>query len=451
MNRSLLAIVAAAGIVGLTIGLNLSGRPRPKPSPSSTVLAPLPDSTPAPPLRREFPLRPDDVKADRETPAIAVDARGRVLLAFASQTGDLERTIHLARSSDGGQTFSEPKPWRKVPIYKYASKSSDTKPAMTYSTHVLPRLAASGDELVLGWVEAIDGGPRVVYYVARSFDGGATFADPVAVHGESTTRPGFTALAAGPSGELDAAWLDDQKPCASTRRHGSEGFEAEATVYAGPAGAGVCPCCDVALARAEGGPLFVAFRDDDDDHRDIKVSRSTERGFERPVVVGDHRWTFKGCPHDGPALALKGDRLVVAWMDAHNGLNRVYVADSDFASLSFQAHELAPDAKGSQGHPRLALDRKGRVLAAWDESLDHAAPAETKHGHGHAPTGVGRAIRFASTADGRSFGPSRAIDPRPGSFQLNPALAMLDDDAALVAWAELDTQGKRIVVVRVLP
>jgi hypothetical protein len=451
MNRSLLAIVAAAGAVGMMLGFSLAGRP--KPSPSSNVTAKLPDFAQPPALRREFPLLPADVKADRETPAIAVDAKGRVLLAFASQTGDLERTICLARSSDGGKTFSDPKPWRKVPIYKYASKSSGTKPAMTYSTHVLPRLVTSGDELTLGWVEAIAGGPKVVYYVARSLDGGATFSGPIAVHTDSTTRPGFTALATGPSGELDAAWLDDQKPCASTKRPGSEGFDAEALVYAGPTGAGVCPCCDLALARAEGGPLFVAFRDDDNDRRDIKVARSSDRGFERPVPVGDHNWTFKGCPHDGPALAIRGDRLIVAWMDAHNGLNRLYVADSDLASLSFQAHELAPDAKGSQGHPRLALDRTGRVLAAWDESLDSAvvAPAESGHAHGHAPSGGGRSIRFASTTDGRTFGPSRAIDPRSGTFQLNPALAPLDDGTALVAWSELDTQGKRVVAVRVRP
>ncbi len=39
---------------------------------------------------------------------------------------------------------------------------------MAYSTHALPRLAAVDDAFQLGWVEAINGGPEVHYYVATS-------------------------------------------------------------------------------------------------------------------------------------------------------------------------------------------------------------------------------------------------------------------------------------------
>ena len=223
-------------------------------------------------------------------------------------------------------TFESPLPWRKVPIYRFTSASKKGGKAVTYSTHVLPRLAAAKGDILLGWVEAIEGGPEVAYYVARSGDGGRTFAEPVKTHGADAGRPGFTTLTAGPDGSMLAAWLDGrdggQQPFAATQPHGSHAFEPEQLVYAGPEGKGICPCCDLALVRAPDGRDFVAFRNTEGGHRDIWVSRSRSdgrAGFEVPEPVGAAPWTFDGCPHDGPALAVVRDRLLVLWMDAHTG------------------------------------------------------------------------------------------------------------------------------------
>ena len=178
--------------------------------------------------RQEFMLLPADVAADRETPALAVDSEGRVLMAWASQTGELERTLYLARSSDGGAHFEPPVAWRKVPIYRYTSKGRAGGSGMTYSTHVLPRLASAGAEINLGWVEAIDGGPKVVYYVARSSDGGRSFSSPMPVHGASTVRPGFTTLAADPDGTLLAGWLESPEAVRGGSPQGLEFVRARA-------------------------------------------------------------------------------------------------------------------------------------------------------------------------------------------------------------------------------
>ncbi len=58
----------------------------------------IPDTVAVNNGRSEFPLRPADVAEDRETPAVAVDADGRVLVAWATVSGENERTIHLVRS-----------------------------------------------------------------------------------------------------------------------------------------------------------------------------------------------------------------------------------------------------------------------------------------------------------------------------------------------------------------
>src|SRR5437867_1185618 len=55
-----------------------------------------------------FPLTAADMHLDRQVPAVAVDAAGRVVLAWASATGETERALYVARSADGGRTFEQP-------------------------------------------------------------------------------------------------------------------------------------------------------------------------------------------------------------------------------------------------------------------------------------------------------------------------------------------------------
>ena len=47
-----------------------------------------------------------------------------------------------------------------------------------------------------------------------------------------------------------------------------------------------------------------------------------------------------------------------------------------------------------------------------------------------------------------SFETVSPVAARPGAFQLNPAIALGPDGAVLVAWSEIDPEGKRVVFVR---
>jgi hypothetical protein len=466
MNSKTSVLILAA-VVGVSVGyFRLSSRgpdvevALPQNQPAVTIAQTAAPETSA--KRQEFKLLPADVQADREMPALTVDGRGRVLLAFASQTSPLERTLYLSRSADG-RSFDKPSPFRKVPIYKYAAgstrkKSEDKKPAtsdkpaMTFSTHVLPRLVSHGDEITLGWVEAVNGGPKVVFYTATSKDGGATFTEPIAVHGEKASKPGFTSLATSSSGAVLAAWMDGGKPVASIKAANEKSFADELVAYPGPPqGGGICPCCDLAIVQDSAGATFVAFRNNVGDQRDMWIARSNGKGFDPAVSIGEHKWVFKGCPHDGPSLVAMGGLIKAVFMDASTGVNRIYFAESSADSLKFVPVELSPDSQGSQGHPKMIVAGKG-LLAIWDESLDPALPksASEADSHAHAspaaPSGSGRVVRYAVSTDARKFGPSKTIDVRAGSFQLNPAVVVLNESEALVAWNELDGDGKRIVL-----
>jgi hypothetical protein len=427
-----------------------------------------PGAAPAGAVLQRFALRPGDVTSDRETPALTVAPDGTIVLAWASQAnvGDNVRTLYVARSTDGGTTFAAPVAVRSVPIYRYTSGRSSRSPerTMAFSTHVLPRLVVAGDSVVLGWVEAIDGGPTVKFFVARSRDGGKSFSEPIPVHGKDASKPGFTTLTVATDGTLVAAWLDGrnqgQQPFFAARPMGSEGFEPERLVFAGPEGQGICPCCDLAAVRMPDGSDLVAFRNSDSGHRDIWFARAPGgAAFGPPAPLSPDNWTFEGCPHDGPSLALDRDGLCAVWMSAHTGRNRVYVARTPLSDLAWTPRELSPSTPGAQGHPKLATAGAGKLYAVWDESLDAAggAPAsKTGHGagygHGPALSGSGRAVMLAATTDGSSrFRSASPVAPRPGVFQLNPAIAVAPDGAVLVAWNEIDTAGKRVVIIRQEP
>jgi hypothetical protein len=428
---------------------------------------------------QRFALRPGDVSSDRETPAVAIAPDGTVVLAWASQAneGDNERTLYIARSSDGGATFDPPAALPSVPIYRFTSgksaKAGERK--MTFSTHVLPRLVAARDGLVLGWVEAVDGGPTVRFVAAVSRDGGKTFSEPLALHGADASRPGFTALAADADGGLACGWIEGRnqvpQPYFSAWPAGAGAATAEQLVFAGPKGQGICPCCDVAVAVAGTGPdrtALVAFRNTDWGHRDIWLARAPADGkaaSRSPVRVSPEPWTFNGCPHDAPSLAVHGDRVHVAWMDAHTGRPRVYHAVAPVTgALRFDSRPLGPRGRGTQSHPKLAAGSDGLVHAVWDEGLaaepepvasDRKPSGEHSHQHQHATrpaAGAARAIMYAVSRDGgASFSTPVALAAAPGAYQVQPALAVGAGGAVFVAWNELDQDGKHVVFARVSP
>lgn len=451
MIRTIVLTVALTGAVGFALGW-LMFAPRSNQVPADEPAA-LADVT------HTFELLPADVQCDRETPALCVDPEGRLTLAWSSQTGELERTLWLTRSLDGGVTFEAPVAFRKVPIHRHVRKMDGKERAFT--SNVLPRLATHQSVVYLGWVEAVQGGPRVDYLLARSHDGGKTFDQPVTVHSDAASRPGYTALAVDGAGVVTCAWLDgrnkSQQPfCSVSSVAGTTAgkpFAAEQLVYAG-ADKGICPCCDLAATRSADGATFVAFRNAKAGYRDIWIARADDgAGFDAAVPVTHDHWRFDGCPHDGPTLALTGDRLHVAWMDAHAGKRRVYFASSPLTDLTFAPRELASSAPGDQGHPKIIAAANGMLHLVWDGSLQEDAPepaSETgHHHHGARLQGSGRAIVYTRSPDaGNNFAPPRMIAPRPGAFQIQPALAVSSTGVVFVAWNELSTTGKSVVFAR---
>ncbi len=203
--------------------------------------------------------------------------------------------IFLARSDDGGLTFLPP-----VQIFATAPGQRS----------ILPTLAtdAAGNPMV-SFICTSNFEPAKYLFV-RSTDGGATFLPPV-VASESV-----------------------------------------------PGGGVVCECClsDMAVS---GDSIWLAFRANRGDIRDIWVARTTDAGktFATAADVDNTDWEINACPVSAPRIFHDGEKLATVWMSKGLGKIRVYANGLDAATMQpdepFQL-PLPAAADGAQNRPDVA-------------------------------------------------------------------------------------------------
>ncbi len=492
------ATPASQDAVGTTPPATNSGTPGDTPTDDHAATVPeLTRRSPPTPRtilaqRWAFDLLPADVGNQIEAPALAADGDGHVVLAWASQTGENERTLWLTRATVADANWTAPTAFATSPIHRAVSEMRGKK--IERALHLLPLLSANRNRMALSWVVGGELASDVVMRYAASTDGGSTFAPAIDVHRSRAARPTFTGMSMGADGTVLCSWLDQrndvQQPHAACLRPDAVEFEPEVMVSAGQNGTGTCPCCPTQPLVTPEGELLVSYRGHWDGFRDIWLGSTTVSiwGPMEPRPIVEPTWTFDGCPHDGASLAATPMALHVAWMDAHEGIEQVYYARRHSGGQSFATRPLLSSPKESQGHPCVAVHER-RVVIVWDQAQPVAdatvanAPAKSEplgqpvkeprssiaaashapgdghrgpggHGNSHsggaAALGGGRSIAMCESLDeGSTFGPVTILSDQPGVFQTRPRVAIDSSGDTWLAWNELTASGKQVVVARV--
>ena len=201
---------------------------------------------------------------------------------------------------------------------------------LSLGMHRGPRMAGTARSLLVSAVIGKKGGGAdgdVVLF--RSADRGATWTTPTTINDiPGSAREGLHAMGAGPSGLVVVAWLDLRQGgtrlyAAVSRDHGVTWAE-DVLVYASPGGA-ICECCHPSIAISATGELAFMFRNNVDGNRDMYVTRSTDgRTFSPAVKLGTNSWLLDACPMDGGALTFEGRDVVATWRRE----NDVYLSTS---------------------------------------------------------------------------------------------------------------------------
>lgn len=298
--------------------------------------------------------------ATKVTPAFAPD--GSLAIAFAAGG-----RVLVTRSSDLGRTFTAPVAVTPRPVQLDWGPDARPKIAIDAQGRIHVAFAMFKDKAFNGQVfvsRSTDGGgtfsvplPITDVQESQRFEALAIDADGSIFAAWLDKRPRIEARARGekyPGAALAFAWLGDG------------GATIGATTLAKDE---TCECCRLGVAFAGPGKPVVLFRNIFDkttrDHAVIAFSDRNTPGPVRRVSVDD--WKTDACPHHGPGLAVGRDgALHATWFTSGKARRGLFYARSSDAGETF-SEPLALGQSGRQpGHASVvAIDNK--VWLAWKE------------------------------------------------------------------------------------
>ena len=310
-----------------------------------------------------------------DDPAVALSADG----AFMAWVDNAEQNVFFQRfDNDGAAQLDEP-----VDV-------SGSGEIFSW----LPRVAVEGETVIVAWQEILftGGSHGGEILVARSEDGGRTFADPINLS-DTTAGAGKGRLTRQrwDNGSLDLLLAAGRVVVAWTEYEGAlrvatsndDGQSFDEAVHV--AGDDTAPTRAPALAAGPDGRFWLAWTAGDDASADIHLASSDgpAAGFSnarRIHASSDHA--------DSPVLAATSEgRIHLAWTASDGAPFRnsriVYAHDGDGSGSFSEPVVISGEIMGA--YPQLAA-RGDRVLVSWERVPDRNAR----------PRGLG----YASSSDG---------------------------------------------------
>ncbi|MCA9470541.1 MAG: glycoside hydrolase [Nitrospirales bacterium] len=261
--------------------------------------------------------------------------------------------------------------------------------------------------------------------LSTSKDRGQTFSMPIIVNDDTTpSSHTFDNMCVDRKGVVHLAWIDERTGKRQPKTYITRSLDRGGSVAKNLQLEGnTCVCCRTALASAPDGTVYVAWRQIlDDTFRETVVARSTDGGktYSSPVIVGNDRWNFPGCPHRPASLAVDGKgRVYVTWYtEGPDDVPGIYLAMSDDQGRTFSPRKkLNVSTSTFPDTPQMAVDRSGRVLVAWEE----LSP-------------VRHEIYFSSSLDrGQTFSPPQRLNNAKAQ---HPAVAVNQQGQGIISWVE---------------
>jgi len=315
-----------------------------------------------------------------------VSARGSfVAVAWGVTAPGKGTDVYVSVSRDGGATFGAP---GRANVEPGEARISAERPPVVA---VVPSDQGTPDVAVL-WTA---GGTHTTLKLARSGDGGRTFARPreIQTPGAPGNR-GWASMTADENGTLHVVWLDHRDTAAAAPGHDTGGHahrdgatvaERSGLYYAQVGGRvsaerllarGVCYCCKTAVAAGPDNRIAAAWRHVYPGNlRDIAAVTSADVGrtFTAPQRVSEDRWAIDGCPENGPSVAFHAGRLHLAWptvVGGHEPAGAIFYASARDGSRFSPRLRVPALAGRDPEHVQIAGAKADRLIVAWDEVVE---------------------------------------------------------------------------------
>ncbi len=303
----------------------------------------------------------NDESFGRKSPKLAVNASGQVMV-FWMRTGN--EAFFISTLGDDG--FTDPV---NIPF-------GDLNPNL-WSGSLGPNMAAYGDHVYVTFEvygEAI--------YVVHSADAGQSWTDPVAAFTPPEDRKAtIPVVAVDGDGNPYIAYVNTNNSEADAYyglvRSEDQGltFLPEVLVSAESAGNEVCECCNGHIDVADNGDVYVAFRNNESNLRDIWLARSTDGGdsFSTAFDVDETDWTAMVCPSNGPHFVIQDNEVVTTFYSGTGtaGTSSYFSTFDSENSIEGPTYNLplSDESSAGQNRPRVA-GANDTLAVVWQEIYD---------------------------------------------------------------------------------
>ena len=324
---------------------------------------------------------------------------------IANPTGEGSAEPNLSVGEDGQVYLS------------WIEKRDNENPALKFSVRrgknwSMPQIIAQGENWFVNWADfpsmvAFQDGSLAAHWLPMS--GQSTYAYDVNIafsqngkswnkaivpHRDGTqTEHGFVSLLPWDNGQLFAVWLDGRNFAKGGDGQGGHGaLTREMTLrFAMLNKEGqlsnetildkrICDCCPTSAVRTPNGALVVYRDRSEKEIRDISIVRLENGVWSEPKTLYEDNWEIAGCPVNGPAIAVQGGKVAVAWFTWANEIARVKVIFSNDEGRTF-GDPIVVDDGDPVGRVDTVILPSGSVLVSWMESTGTNAELRVRRVH----------------------------------------------------------------------
>ena len=252
--------------------------------------------------------------------------------------------IFIAKSTDGGETFSTP---------ENISNNNGFS--------LLPQIAVNGDNVYVVWNDDTDGFDEI--FIAKSTDGGETFSTPENIsEGNLSNNASFSyqpSIAVNDD-NVYVVWHEDPLGkriiFVAKSNDGGETFGEPENI------SDKFDFSSKSAIAIEGNNVFVAWMVDIPNNNDLFVAKSTDGGetFGEPENISNNDG-FSNYPSSvttssfEPSIAVNGDNVYVGWSDGTPGNFEILLSKSTDGGETFSTPENISNNDGFSLEPDLAL------------------------------------------------------------------------------------------------
>ena len=337
------------------------------------------------------------------------------------------RNALLAWSADGGKTWSSS---RRVNSNVEAVQGEENGPKVAFS---------ADKRAYVVWSIPGTKGDKTRANIRFAMDDGKGGFTPARTLNEVQDAARFPIIETTPDGNLLVAWIDRRIDGPKPRqlylmRLKTDG---QALTKNYRVGEGLCECCKLGIAFADGGKtVYMVDREVDGNKIRNHVLRKSTDGatsFGAPVEISNDGWQVPSCPHSGPSIGRDSrGQLHVSWFTLGRSEQEagIYYSVSKDDGKSFTPRQLVQANTAPETlYATLAVGDDDTVYLAWS-NLDANNKAQI--------------FMRTLAADGRTWSPIQQISRAKGNAG-RPVLALVKNQLQ-VAWTETDGEDSRVVL-----